>query len=132
VSDYEIPEDCRYTEDDEWIRVDAGGARVGITDYAQQQLGDIVFVELAEPGDTLSQGDSFGAIESVKAVSDLYAPISGEVTAINETLDEKPEAVNESCYNEGWLIEFAPSNLGQLEALMNAAGYRKYVAERTD
>jgi glycine cleavage system H protein len=132
VSDYEIPEDCRYTEDDEWIRVDAGGARVGITDYAQQQLGDIVFVELGEPGDTLSQGDSFGAIESVKAVSDLYAPISGEVTAINEVLNEKPAAVNESCYSEGWLIELAPSDLGQLEALMSAASYRKYVAERTE
>ena len=132
MSDYEIPEDCRYTQDDEWIRLHDDRVLVGITDYAQQQLGDIVFVELPEPGATASQGDPFGTIESVKAVSDLCAPISGEVTAVNRALDEAPQAVNESCYGDGWLIELAPSNLDELDALMDAAGYRQYVDERSD
>jgi len=129
---YQLPEDCRYTEDDEWIRSDAGQALVGITDYARQQLGDIVFVELPEVGAVFSQGDSFGVIESVKAVADLRAPISGSVVAVNETLNEHPEAVNQDCYDDGWLIALAPSDPGELDALMDAAGYRKHVEERSD
>ena len=129
---YQLPEDFRYTEDDEWIRSDAGQAVVGITDYAQQQLGYIVFVELPEVGAVFSQGDSFGVIESVKAVADLCAPISGSVVAVNETLNERPEAVNQDCYDDGWLIALAPSDPGELDALMDAAGYRKHVEERSD
>lgn len=132
MSEYDLPDDCRYTEDDEWVRREEDRALVGITDYAQQQLGDIVFVELPEVGAELSQGDAFGVIESVKAVSDLYAPVSGSVVAVNEELEEQPEAVNQSCYEDGWLIALDPSDLDEFDALMDATGYRKYIDERSD
>jgi glycine cleavage system H protein len=133
VSEYNLPEQCRYTRDDEWV-LDTGEDRylVGITDYARQQLGDIVFVELPEIGARLRAGDSFGVIESVKAVSDLYAPISGQVVEINPELADRPESVNESCYTEGWMLSVNPSDASDFEGLLDADGYRRHVDERSE
>ena len=130
MADYEIPDDLRYSEEDEWVQVDDGRVVVGITDYAQQQLGDIVFVELPEVGATFDKGNTFGVVESVKAVSDLYAPLSGEVLEVNQELVDRPEAVNEECYDSGWMVLFAPSDPGELATLLDAEAYRKYVEER--
>ncbi len=130
MADYEIPEELMYTSDDEWIRRQDDRVVIGVSDFAQSQLGDIVFVELPEVGTTTSAGTTFGTIESVKAVSDLYAPLSGEVLAVNEALEDAPEKVNESCYGDGWLIELRPSDETELEALLDANHYRQSVAER--
>ncbi|BBL80555.1 glycine cleavage system H protein [Rubrobacter xylanophilus] len=100
----EIPQDLQYTRTHEWVRIEDGTATVGITDHAQEELGDVVFVELPEPGSSVEAGEPFGTIESVKAVSDLYSPVSGEVAEVNRTLEESPERVNEDPYGEGWLI----------------------------
>jgi glycine cleavage system H protein len=130
VSDYEFPAENWYTREDEWVRVDEDRVVIGVTDYAQQQLGDVVFLELPEAGDELKQGEPFGVIESVKAVSDLFAPITGEVLEANEVLQESPELVNESCYDTGWILAIAPSEESEFEGLMNAKAYRAYVEER--
>ncbi len=132
MSDYEFPEDCLYTEEDEWVRTEGDTLRIGITDYAQQQLGDVVFLELPEPDDALVRGESFGVIESVKAVSDLLAPVSGEVVKSNHLLEDNPELVNESCYHDGWIVSILPSDRAELESLMDAATYRGYVKERSE
>ncbi|MGI9590216.1 MAG: glycine cleavage system protein GcvH [Myxococcota bacterium] len=128
----EIPTNLYYSLEDEWVRQEDGRAVVGITDYAQDQLGDIVFVELPEVGASFAKGESFGVVESVKAVSDLYAPISGEIVEINETLANNPEAVNEGCYGDGWMVVFAPSAPEEIESLLDAEGYRKHVDDRSD
>jgi len=128
---YEFPDDLRYTESDEWVRVDGTTARIGITDYAQSELSDIVFVELPQPGTRLETGQAFGVVESVKAVSDLLGPVAGEVTEINEDLEENPEWVNEEPYGRGWLLAIAPGDLGSIDQLMTADAYRKYVEERS-
>ncbi len=130
VADYEIPEELLYTTEDEWIRREDDQVVIGVSDFAQSQLGDIVFVELPEVGTTTHSGTTFGTIESVKAVSDLYAPLSGEVLAVNEALEDAPEKVNESCYGEGWLITLRLSDEAELEALLDADQYRQSVAER--
>ena len=114
------PPDLKYTKDHEWIRLDSGDARVGITDYAQKQLGDVVYLELPEVGRKLTKGDVFGTIESVKAVSELYAPVSGEVTDVNKALAEKPEAVN-SAPHDSWMIAIKMS--GGADDLLDAAAY---------
>jgi glycine cleavage system H protein len=133
LADYEIPDDLRYSEEDEWARLeDDDRVVVGITDYAQQQLGDIVFVELPELGVTYDKGNSFGVVESVKAVSDLYAPLRGEVVEVNQELFDRPEAVNEDCYQDGWMVVFSPSDPGELATLLDAEAYRKYVDERAE
>jgi glycine cleavage system H protein len=132
LADYEIPEDLRYSEEDEWARVDDGRVVVGITDYAQQQLGDIVFVELPEVGATFDKGIAFGVVESVKAVSDLCAPLGGEILEVNQELVDRPEAVNEECYDGGWMVVFAPSDPNELASLLDAEAYRKYVDERAE
>ena len=132
MADYEIPDDLRYSEEDEWARVDDDRVVVGITDYAQQQLGDIVFVELPEVGATYEKGNPFGVVESVKAVSDLCAPLSGEIVEVNQELVDRPEAVNEDCYDNGWMVIFAPSDPGELGTLLDAEAYRKYVDERAE
>lgn len=132
MADYEIPEDLLYTKEDEWIRRAGDHVVIGVSDFAQDQLGDIVFVELPEVGSTTEAGAPFGTIESVKAVSDLYAPLSGEVLSVNEVLEDAPERVNESCYGEGWLITLRPSDEAELEALLDASGYRQSVAERDE
>jgi glycine cleavage system H protein len=130
VADYDIPEDLLFTKDDEWIRREGGELVIGVSDFAQSQLGDIVFVELPEVGSSTEAGVPFGTIESVKAVSDLYAPLSGDVIAINEALEDAPEKVNESCYGEGWLVRIRPSNESELDGLLDASAYRQSVAER--
>jgi len=132
LADYEIPDDLRYSEEDEWAREEDDRVVVGITDYAQQQLGDIVFVELPELGATYDKGNPFGVVESVKAVSDLYAPISGEIVEVNQDLVDRPEAVNEDCYDVGWMVIFEPSDPGELDTLLDPEAYRKYVDERAE
>lgn len=131
MSDYQIPTELRYTKDDEWIREDGDEIVVGVTDFAQSQLGDIVFVELPSVGATTDAGAPFGTIESVKAVSDLFAPISGEVLAVNEALTDKPELVNESCYATGWLIRLRPSDRSQPARLLDAPAYQKSIESRS-
>ena len=132
MDDVEIPSDLRFTLDDEWARHDDGRVVIGITDYAQQQLGDIVFVELPEADTAVTQGKPFGVIESVKAVSDLNAPISGEIVEVNQALIDKPETVNEDCYGDGWLCVISPAAEVELEGLLDAAAYRRHVDERSE
>ena len=120
-----VPANLKYTKDHEWIKQEGDVVVVGITDHAQQQLGDVVFVELPSVGASLTQGTSFGTVESVKAVSDLFAPISGTVTETNGILTEGPDAVNSDPYGKAWLIKLKPSKPGELEALMSAAEYEK-------
>lgn len=126
--------ELKYTEDHEWVKVDGGRATVGITHHAQDQLGDIVFVELPEVGRELSKGETFGVVESVKTVSDLYAPLSGKVVEANPVLKEseagfEPETVNRSPYTDGWMIVLELSAPEELEALLDSDGYEKFVAE---
>lgn len=118
-----------YTDDDEWLRVEDGTGVVGITDYAQDSLSDIVFLELPSVGASFGQGDTFGVVESVKAASDLLMPVAGEVTAVNEDLADTPEAVNEDPYGS-WLVKFKLSDPSQLDGLMDAEAYTAYCAER--
>ncbi len=120
------PPELRYTRDHEWIRVGADRSEVGVTAYAQEQLGDVVFVDLPEVGRTFAQGDQFGAIESVKAVSDLYCPVSGEVVAVNAAAVEQPERVNEDPYGT-WLIAIRVSDPGEVASLLDADGYGELV-----
>ncbi len=120
VDNYEVPEGLYYSEKWMWIRVENGKARVGITDYAQKQLREIVFVELPSAGDTLTVADPFGTVESVKAVSDLVAPLSGKIEQVNEEVSDKPELLNEDPYNKGWLLVISPTNLdAELKQLMD-------------
>ena len=123
LSEVNLPEDVRYTKDHEWARQKGDVIQIGITDFAQDQLGDIVFVELPEPGDRFESGDEFGTVESVKAVSELFMPMSAEVTAINETLEDSPELVNNAPYTEGWMLEFKASDPAQFDQMMDRAAY---------
>ena len=123
------PDDLHYTEDHEWIRVEGDTGVVGITQFAQEQLGDIVFVELPEAGETLSAGDTSGSIESVKAVSDIFCPIGGEIIEVNEALDGTPEIVNTDPYGDGWIFKIKFSDPGDLEDLMNVAAYQAFLKE---
>ena len=132
MSDDEIPRDLRYSAEDEWARLDEDRVFIGITSYAQEQLGDIVFLELPGIGGTLRLGEPFGVIESVKAVSDLFAPISGKVLEINEQLQDAPEIVNADCYGEGWILALEPTDPSEIDALLDANAYRVYVQERED
>ncbi len=127
-----FPEDCRYSESDEWVRVDGALARIGVSDYAQFELSDVVFVELPEIGAQLEAGEAFGVVESVKAVSDLIAPVSGEVVEINEALDEHPEWVNEDPYGRGWILAIAPEDANAIDGLLSAEEYRASVKSRAD
>jgi glycine cleavage system H protein len=126
-----VPENLRYTKDHEWIRVEGDVGAIGITHHAQEELGDIVFVELPKIGAALEQSASFGSVESVKAVSDIYAPVSGQVTEINSDLAETPEKVNEDPYGQGWLIKLKLSTPDQVAKLMTAAEYTAYVGAET-
>ena len=130
MADYEIPAELHYTREDEWCRLESNRVVIGVTDYAQQQLGDIVFVELPAVGTTIERGEPFGVIESVKAVSDLYAPVTGEVVEVNADLGDRPEQVNEDCYGDGWLIAVAVSDDADLSEHLDAAAYRRHVEER--
>jgi len=124
-----VPPDLRYTKDHEWVRTDGDSATVGITEYAASQLGDIVFVELPDEGKKLDQFGTFGVVESVKAVSDLFAPISGEVVESNGALTGKPELVNADPYGDGWMIRLHVANKEEIDGLLDAAAYDALIAE---
>ncbi|MCG8589905.1 MAG: glycine cleavage system protein GcvH [Proteobacteria bacterium] len=132
MAEYEIPGELLYSREDEWARRESDRVVVGITDYAQQQLGDVVFVELPKAGTVVERGEPFGVIESVKAVSDLYAPLSGEVIEVNVSLDDSPEVVNEACYGDGWIIAIEASDPNELKELLDAAAYAQYIEERKE
>lgn len=119
------PEELKYTDDHEWIRVENGKAYVGLTHYAQEQLGDVVFVELPDVGEEFGMGDSFGVVESVKTVSDLFMPVAGKIVEINEDLEDSPEAVNEDPYGEGWIVAIEVEDKSQLDQLMDSEAYQK-------
>jgi glycine cleavage system H protein len=123
INELNFPEDVKYTKDHEWAKADGDTVTIGINDYAQDQLGEIVFVEMPAVGDTFSAEEEFGSVESVKAVSEMYMPISGEITAVNEDLEDAPEKVNEDCYQSGWIIKVKASDLSELDALMDKAAY---------
>ncbi|GAF66921.1 glycine cleavage system protein H [Bacillus sp. TS-2] len=124
-----LPKDFKYSEEHEWVKVEGDKVRVGITDFAQSELGDIVFVELPEVGDSIEADEPFGSVESVKTVSELYAPLSGKVVEINEDLDDSPEFVNESPYEKAWMIVIEPSDQSELEKLMTAEQYQEMINE---
>ncbi len=125
-----IPADLKYTEDDEWVRVDGEIATIGITDYAQDSLSDIVYLELPNEGDFFGKGETFGVVESVKAAADLLMPVSGDVSAINEDLIDTPETINQDPYGEAWLIKLTLSDPSELDTLMDADAYEKHLSER--
>ncbi|WP_214892356.1 glycine cleavage system protein GcvH [Exiguobacterium sp. H66] len=125
----QVKDNLRYSEEHEWVEVTGNKARIGITDFAQHELGDIVFVELPEVGDTISINEPFGSVESVKTVSELYAPISGKVVAINESLSDSPELVNESPFEGAWMVDIELEDESQVEALMDATAYKSMINE---
>jgi glycine cleavage system H protein len=124
-----IPDDLRYTADHEWARLEDGKVRIGITDYAQDALGDVVFVQLPEPGATVTSGDSFSEVESTKSVSDIYAPVAGTVVEINSELVDAPQRLNEDPYGEGWICVIEANDPGSYQELLDAAAYRKLIEE---
>jgi len=124
---FDVPTDRRYLESHEWISVDGDTARIGISDFAQDELGDVVFVELPSVGEDLAAGDAFGVVESIKAVSDIYTPVSGTVTATNDALGDQPELLNDDPYGDGWLIELEISDREELEALLSPDTYRDQI-----
>jgi glycine cleavage system H protein len=126
------PETLQYTKDHEWLRVSGDTAEVGITDFAQNALGDVVYVELPTVGDSFDQGKAFGSVESVKSVSELFSPISGEVVAINEALADAPELVNTDPYKGGWMIKLTIANAGQIDGLLSASEYEDFVATQSE
>jgi len=120
---FETPADLRYLDSHEWVRTTDSTARIGISEFAQDELGDVVFVELPAEGDELSAGEDFAVVESIKAVSDIYAPVSGTVTAVNETLLDEPELINEDPYGDGWLVEIELTDDSELDDLLDADAY---------
>ncbi|MFG6119591.1 glycine cleavage system protein GcvH [Thalassobacillus sp. B23F22_16] len=124
-----LPKELSYSEEHEWVKVEGEKVRIGITDFAQSELGDIVFVELPEVGDELEADEPFGSVESVKTVSELYAPISGKVVEINEELEDSPEFVNESPYEKAWMVIVEPSNKSEMDELMTAEQYEEMITE---
>jgi glycine cleavage system H protein len=123
-----IPSELRYTKDHEWVKVEGDTAIVGITDYAQSELGDVVYVELPEDGAEVSMNETFGSIEAVKAVADLFSPVSGEVIEINESIQDEPEKVNQDAYGDGWMVKIRLSNPDELSQLMDASAYEKHIS----
>lgn len=124
-----FPTNVKYTNEHEWIRLEGDEAYVGITDYAQTQLGDIVFVDVPTEGETLGKGETFGSIEVVKTVSDLFLPVGGEILEVNQALEESPELVNKDPYGEGWIIKIKPSDISEMDELLDAEAYRQLVNE---
>ncbi|HZD41607.1 MAG TPA: glycine cleavage system protein GcvH [Terriglobales bacterium] len=126
----EFPEELRYSKEHEWVSVDGKVATIGITEYAQEELGDIVYVELPEVGEKLVKDDPFGAVESVKAVSDVYAPVSGAVLEVNDALPDSPETINEDAYGEGWMVRVEMTDLDDLKDLMSAEEYADFIEQQ--
>ncbi|WP_435154754.1 glycine cleavage system protein GcvH [Haladaptatus sp. DFWS20] len=124
---FKVPENRKYLESHEWVNVTDGTAKIGISDFAQDELGDVVFVELPSEGDELTQGDEFGVVESIKAVSDLYSPVSGTVTAVNGDLENTPELVNEDPFGDGWMLEVEVDDQSELDDLLSAEEYRNQI-----
>jgi glycine cleavage system H protein len=122
-----VPDDLRYTPDHEWARVESGQVRIGVTDYAQDALGDVVFVQLPAPGAKVTAGEAFGEVESTKSVSDVYAPVGGTVSEINADLTDAPQRLNEDPYGEGWLCVITPDDVEAVSSLLDAEGYRKLI-----
>jgi glycine cleavage system H protein len=122
-----IPADLKYTQDHEWVRVDGDIAIVGVTDFAQGELGDVVFVEIETEGETLDKGETFGTVEAVKTVSDLFMPVGGEVTEVNEALADEPELVNKDPYEGGWMIKVKMGDASELDELLDAEAYKKMI-----
>lgn len=124
-----VPDDLRYTSDHEWVRLEGGRVRIGITDYAQDALGDVVFVQLPEPGAKVESGGSFSEVESTKSVSDIYAPVAGTVVEVNAELADAPQRLNEDPYGEGWICLIEPTDPSAVESLMDAAAYQALIAD---
>jgi len=124
-----FPKDLKYTKDHEWIRLESDLAVVGITDYAQDKLGSIVFVELPPTGKSVRQGETLATVDSVKAVAEIYAPVSGQVEEVNEALSDQPEVINQECYGQGWMVKLKMANSGELSGLLHAEAYAAFVAE---
>ncbi|MDU7187713.1 MAG: glycine cleavage system protein GcvH [Klebsiella sp.] len=124
-----VPSEFKYSKEHEWVKIENNVATIGITEYAQNELGDIVFVELPETDDELNEGDTFGSVESVKTVSELYAPISGKIVEVNEELEDSPEFVNESPYEKAWMVKIEISDDSQLEELLSADQYSEMIGE---
>ena len=124
-----FPENLKYTKDHEWVSIDGDIATVGVTEFAQSELGDIVFVELDTEGDTMDQNEVFGTIEAVKTVSDLFMPLSGEITEVNSQLEDAPESVNESPYENGWMIKIKLSDTSELDRLLDVAAYKELIGQ---
>lgn len=129
ISDLDFPDDLRYSEEHEWVKRGGDKIKIGISDYAQDQLGDIVFMELPEVGVTLEKGEEFGTVESVKSVSELFMPMGGEIVAVNTNLEDAPESVNDSPYGDGWMIEITPTDPNEFDALMDKAAYIDMLSE---
>ncbi len=125
IDELNLPDDVRYSKEHEWVKLKDGSIVIGISDYAQDQMGDVVFVELPQVGDTLGTGEEFGTVESVKAVSELYMPVGGEIVSINDALEANPELVNKNPYEEGWMIEVKPNNVDEMDEMMEKAKYIK-------
>ncbi len=125
---FDVPPDCRYLESHEWARQENGTVRIGITDFAQDELGDVVFVEVPGQGESIEQHAEFGVIESIKAVSDLYAPLSGTIVSVNEDLIDAPELVNEDPYGDGWMLEVEPADESELDELLSPEKYENQIA----
>ncbi|HKO96968.1 MAG TPA: glycine cleavage system protein GcvH [Pyrinomonadaceae bacterium] len=127
-----VPEELHYSKDHEWVRVEGDIAVVGITDYAQNSLGDVVYVELPKVGETFAANESFGSVESVKAVSEVFSPVSGEISSANESLNDEPEKVNQDPYGEGWMIRVKMSNRGEVDSMLTAAEYEDFTKGDTE
>lgn len=127
-----IPDDLHYSKDHEWVRVEGNTAVVGITDYAQDSLGDVVYVELPKVGEEFAANESFGSVESVKAVSEVFSPVSGQISGVNETLQDEPEKVNQDPYGAGWMIRVEMSNPGEVDSLLTAAEYEDFTKAETE
>ena len=125
---FDVPEDLRYLDTHEWVRVTDGTARIGISDFAQDELGDVVFVDLPEEGEELAAGDDFGVVESIKAVSDIYTPVSGTVSAVNDAVEGEPELLNNDPYGDGWLVEVELADESELDALLSPDEYADQTA----
>ena len=127
-----VPENLQYSKDHEWVRVEGDEAVVGITDYAQNSLGDVVYVELPKSNEKFEAHESFGSVESVKAVSEIFTPVSGEITAVNESLQDEPEKVNQDPYGEGWMVRIRMSKPGEVDSLLSAAEYEDFTSAETE